>query len=79
MKRGRQAFAIMFAVLSGTVASASACGAQVGLVLQISGPVQPQIKAFDEVAAGQRIVLSDKSTITIFHYRICQKIKQFYM
>lgn len=61
---------IIFSVLCALSARAE----PVGLVLEVIGPVTPEIQAFSELDAGQSFSLGEGSRIEFLHYATCQNI-----
>jgi hypothetical protein len=69
---------ILIPILAGAgvaawVATASA-QAPAALVVDITGPSDPAVEAFDELEVGARVTLGAQSEITVMHYASCREL-----
>ena len=69
----RPAIAILVAA-SGWTGEASAADQPAGLILELTGEIEPALAPFTEIIEGTRLVLGDEARISFVHYETCKLV-----
>lgn len=71
---GRRTGVAIFASAMLAAGGAFAADAPAALVLDYSGPPNPRLASFSELADGTELALGSGDTLTLLHYRTCKQV-----
>lgn len=62
-------------IVSALLPSSALAVEPVALVLDVVGPVDPEVAPFDEIADGSVLTLGEGAYLTLSHYGLCEEVK----